>query len=176
MQFLYDFFPIIVFFVVYKIYGIYVATASAILVSFVQVTLYRIKHHKFEKMQLATLIIIMVLGGATLILHKPIFIKWKPSVVYWLFGLGFLGSHFIGEKPLIRYMMDKKISLADNVWKCLNLSWVLFFILMGWVNIFVVYHFNTDVWVNFKLFGVLGLTVLFVVAQAFYLARYFKEE
>lgn len=176
MQFLYDFFPIIIFFTVYKLAGIYAATGSAIVVSFAQVVLHWFKHKKFSKMQVITFFIVLLLGGATLILHKPIFIKWKPSIIYWLFAAVFFGSHFIGKKPLIRYMMDKKIALPDKVWSRLNFSWVIFFAVLGFANIYVVYHYTTNIWVNFKLFGILGVTILFVVIQAFYLARFVKED
>jgi intracellular septation protein len=176
MQFLYDFFPIIIFFIAYKIAGIYAATAIAILVSFIQVSLFWFRHRKFQKMQLITFIMILFLGGATLILHKPIYIKWKPSIVYWIFALVFLGSHLVGKKPLVRYMMDKKISLPENIWKQLNFIWALFFATMGFANIYVVYHYNTNIWVNFKLFGILGLTVIFVVIQAIYLSRHIKVD
>jgi len=176
MQFLYDFFPIIIFFTIYKIAGIYAATASAIIVSFIQVVLHWFKHHKFSQMQLITFFIILLFGGATLILHKPIFIKWKPSIIYWLFAIAFLGSHFIGKKPLIHHMMGKKIELPNKIWRRLNFIWVMFFALLGFVNIYVVYHFNTNTWVNFKLFGILGATIIFVLIQAFYLARFVKED
>lgn len=176
MQFLYDFFPIIIFFTVYKIAGIYTATGSAIIVSFAQVILHWFKHKKFSNMQVITFLIVLLLGGATLILHKSIFIKWKPSIIYWLFAAVFLGSHFIGKKPLIRYMMDKKIALPDKIWARLNVSWVIFFAVLGFANIYVVYHYTTNTWVNFKLFGILGVTIIFVVIQAFYLAKFVKED
>ena len=176
MQFLYDFFPIIIFFTVYKLAGIYAATGSAIIVSFAQVVLHWFKHKKFSNMQVITFLIVLFLGGATLILHKPIFIKLKPSIIYWLFAAVFLGSHLIGKKPLIRYMMDKKIALPDKIWSYLNFSWVIFFTTLGFANIYVVYHYTTSTWVNFKLFGILGITILFVVIQAFYLAKFVKED
>lgn len=176
MQFLYDFFPIIIFFIVFKFAGIYAATAIAIIVALVQVLVYRAQHQKFSNMQLVTCALILVLGGATLILHNPIFIKWKPTIIYWLFALVFWGSHIIGKKPLIRYMMDKKITLPDKIWKQLNLSWVIFFTILGCINLYVIYSFSTNTWVDFKLFGILGATIIFVVVQALYLAKYAKEE
>src|SRR3990167_5676407 len=127
-------------------------------------------------MQLVTLVLIIIFGGATLILHNPIFIKWKVSVVNWIFGLAFLSSQLISKKPLIRYMMETKVDLPTNVWKRLNMSWVIFFLTMGFANLFVVYHFSTEVWVYFKLFGILGLTFIFVILQAFYLARHVSED
>ena len=176
MQLFYDLLPIIIFFIAYKIWGIYVATAAAIAVSIIQVFAYRLYRKKFEKMQLVTLVLIIIFGGATLILHNPIFIKWKVSVVNWIFGLAFLSSQLISKKPLIRYMMETKVDLPTNVWKRLNMSWVIFFLTMGFANLFVVYHFSTEVWVYFKLFGILGLTFIFVILQAFYLARHVSED
>lgn len=175
MQLLYDFFPILIFFIVYKIWGIYAATASAIVISFLQMMIYWIRHHKFERLQVITFFLIAILGTTTIILHNPIFIKWKPTAINWAFALVFLSSHFIGEKPLIQYLMDKKVTLPNRVWSRLNLSWVIFFSIVGALNLYVIYHFSTNAWVNFKLFGVLGLTILFAIIQAIYLARHMTE-
>lgn len=175
MKLLFDFFPIIVFFVVFKIAGIYAATVAAIVVSLLQVIYFRWRHGKFDGMQLATLILIAVLGGATLILHDEMFIKWKVSVVNWLFAAVFLITEFIGKESLLKRMLKANINLPDPVWRRLNLSWVVFFIVVGAINVFVVYHFSTATWVNFKLFGVLGLTLIFAVIQAIYLSRHIKE-
>tara|TARA_R110000868_G_scaffold410505_1_gene698731 strand:- start:16549 stop:17082 length:534 start_codon:yes stop_codon:yes gene_type:complete len=176
MKFLYDFLPIIIFFVAYKLFGIYVATASAIVVSLLQVIYYRIRHGKFENMQLATLVLIAVLGGATLIFHDVMFIKWKVTVVNWLFAAVFFITQFVGKDPLVKHMLRKNIDLPDAVWKRLNFSWVIYFFVLGCVNLYVIYHFSTDTWVNFKLFGILGLTVVFVIFQAVYLSRHMKHD
>lgn len=176
MKFLFDFFPILLFFVAYKVYGIYVATAVAIAASFAQVGFFWAKHRRFENMHLVTLALIAVLGGATLWLQDEEFIKWKPTVVNWLFGLVFLGSRFIGSAPLVKRMMSSAISLPETVWQRLNTVWGAFFIALGFVNLYVMYNFDTDTWVNFKLFGLMGLTLAFVLAQAFYLTRYMKPE
>ena len=127
-------------------------------------------------MQVITLAIIIVFGGATLILHNPIFIKWKPTILNWAFGIIFLISHFFGKKPIIRYMMEAKVNLPTIVWSRLNLSWVVFFLTMGFINLFIIYNFSTEVWVYFKLFGMLGLTLAFVVIQAVYLARHVSPD
>jgi len=174
MKLLFDFFPIILFFIAYKFYGIYVATAVAIGASFLQVGFFWFKHRRFEKMHLVTLALIVVMGGATLLLHDELFIKWKPTVLNWLFGLTFLASQYFGKKPLVRRMLSEQISLPDPVWNRLNLSWVVFFVAMGFANLYVIYNFDTDTWVNFKLFGMLGLTLIFVVAQALYMTRHVK--
>lgn len=176
MKFLFDFFPILLFFVAYKVYGIYVATAVAIAASFIQVGLFWLKHRRFENMHLVTLVLIAVLGGATLYLQDEAFIKWKPTIVNWLFGVVFLGSRFIGQKTLAERMMGAAVSLPELVWRRLNLSWGIFFVVLGFVNLYVVYNFDTDIWVNFKLFGMMGLTLAFVIAQAFYLARHIEPE
>lgn len=104
------------------------------------------------------------------------FIKWKPTILNWLFGAAFLGSQFIGKKPLVQRMLETNFSLPDGIWGRLNLIWIVFFVIMGVVNLYVAYSFDTDTWVNFKLFGMMGLTIAFVIAQAFYLARYLPEQ
>ena len=176
MKFLFDLFPILLFFVAYKMYDIYVATAVAIGAAFVQTVLFWLKHRKFEKMHLITLAILVVFGGLTLILRDPVFIKWKPTVVNWLFGATFLGSQFIGERPLVERMMGHAITVPGPVWRRLNWAWILFFLAMGLINIYVAYNFSEETWVNFKLFGMMGLTLVFVFAQAFYLGRYMETD
>jgi len=176
MKFLFDFFPVVLFFVVFKFYGIYIATAVAIAASIVQVTAYWLKHRRCESMHIITLALIVVLGGATLMLHNELFIKWKPTGINWAFALVLLGSHFVGKRqPLIQRMMQKNITLPTIIWQRLNISWMLFFALMGATNLYVAYYFDTNTWVNFKLFGVLGLTLLFVVIQAIYLSRHIEQ-
>ncbi len=176
MKVLADLFPVLLFFAAYKFLGIYVATAVAILASFIQVAVFWFRHRRFESMQVITLAMIALLGGATLISHNQLFIKWKPTVINWIFGLLFLGSQFFGKQPFIQRIMQKQIQLPPLVWKNLNLSWVLFFFLTGLANLYVVYHFSTNAWVNFKLFGMMGFTLVFVFAQALYLARHMKHE
>lgn len=176
MKLLYDFFPILLFFVAYKAYDIYVATAVAIVAAFAQTGLYWLKHRRFENTHLITLGLLVVFGGLTLILHDPVFIKWKPTLVNWLFGIGFLGSQFIGEKPLVERMMGHAVTLPARVWSRLNWAWTWFFFAMGALNLYVAYNFSEETWVNFKLFGMLGITVIFVVAQSLYLSRHLEPE
>ncbi len=176
MKLLFDFFPILLFFIIFKIYGIYTATAIAMIASLSQVIFYRLKFQRYEKMHVISLIIIMVLGGATLFFHNPWFIKWKPTGIYWLSALVFLSSSFIGSKPLIQKMMEANVSLASKIWYRLNTAWSIFFIVMGALNLYVAYHYNTDAWVNFKLFGGVGFTLLFVLIQAFYLTKHMEEK
>jgi len=175
MQVLYDFFPIAIFFIVYKIFGIYAATFAAIIVTFLQMLIHWVRHKNFDVLQAITFSIIAILGGTTIALHQAIFIKWKPTVINWLFALVFLITQLFCKKPLLRYLMEKKIQLPDKAWKTLNLSWILFFVILGTINLYVVYHFSTNAWVNFKLFGYLGLTVVFAILQAIYLSRYIND-
>jgi len=174
MKFLFDLFPILLFFLAYKLYDIYVATAVAIGAAFLQTGLYWLKHRKFETMHLVTLGILVLFGGLTLALHDPLFIKWKPTVVNWLFAVVFLGSRFIGQRTLVERMMSHAISAPAAVWLKLNWAWTVFFIVIGLMNLFVAYNYSEETWVNFKLFGMLGLTLAFVFAQAIYLSRFME--
>lgn len=210
MKQLFDFFPILLFFILYKFYldlpdglilginawvplmeltpgnpddAIYLATLAAIVVTLLQVVAAAIIVKKVEKMPIITLALLLVFGGATLALKDPVFIQWKPTVINWLFALVFLGSHVIGDKPLIRRMMGHAIEIADNrVWVQLNLAWSGFFIVAGIANLLVApeidplgFEFSEDTWVDFKLFGLMGMTIAFVVAQALYLAKYLPD-
>lgn len=207
MKQLFDFFPILLFFILYKFYldlpdelilginawvplmeltpgessdAIYLATLAAILATLIQVAAAAVVVKKVEKMPLITLALLILFGGATLALKDPLFIQWKPTAINWLFGLVFLGSQFIGDKPLIQRMMGKAIEIREQrVWLQLNLAWVGFFVVAGIANMIVApeidplgLQFSEDTWVDFKLFGLMGMTLAFVVAQAFYLARY----
>lgn len=175
MKILFDFFPVVLFFTAYKMYDIYVATAVLMAASLLQTGLWWMKHRQFEKMHLITLALVCIFGGATLLLQNEMFIKWKPTVINWLFAAAFVGSHFIGEKVLIKRMMADHIHLPEPVWLKLNLAWSGFFLLMGVLNLIVVYQFDTDTWVNFKMFGMLGLTLVFVIAQSIAISRYIRE-
>ncbi len=175
MKFLFDFFPILLFFVAYKLYDIYVATAVAIVAAAVQTAVFWIRHRRFEKMHLVTFGLLLVFGGLTIALHDPVFIKWKPTVINWLFAAVFMGSHWIGEKPLVERMMSHAIQAPRPVWVRLSWMWIAFFVGVGILNLYVAFNFAEETWVNFKLFGILGITFAFVVAQAFYLGRYVEE-
>jgi len=211
MKFLSDFFPILLFFAAYKLHGIYAATGVAIGVTLLQVGWQWFRHHHVEKMSLITLGLIVVLGGATLLLHNPIFVMWKPTIVYWVFALAFFGSQFVGEKPLTERMMSHVVEAPQNVWKRLNIAWGSFFVLLGVANLMVANRYfiaqqeldqaaghpveiadcadhltgqllhmcqNAELmesqWVNFKLFGLMGLMLLFIIVQAVYLGRYMQ--
>ncbi|MBS0359462.1 MAG: septation protein A [Proteobacteria bacterium] len=174
MKLLFDFFPILLFFIAFKMYGIYMATGIAIAASIIQVVVFWLKNRRIENIHLITFAIIVVLGGATLLLHNEMFIKWKPTAINWGLALAFLVSHFIGKKNLVQKMMDKNIDLPETIWKRLNIVWITFFTILGFANLYVVYNYDTNTWVNFKLFGVLGVTVLFVIIQAIYLSRHIQ--
>jgi intracellular septation protein len=176
MKFLFDLFPVILFFIAFKVTDIYVATGVAIAASFLQVTWLKLRRKKVEPMLWASLAIIAVFGGATLLLQDETFIKWKPTVLYWLFGAVLAISALAFRRNLIRTMLSEQMQLPEAVWGRLNLSWVGFFVFMGAANLYVAYNYSTDLWVNFKLFGGMGLMLLFVVLQAFFLARYVEEE
>ena len=172
MRILFDFFPILLFFIAYKLSGIYVATVTAMVASIIQASFHWLRFRSIEKVHIITLVLVIVLGGATLLLHDETFIKWKPTAIYWVLAITFISSHYIGEKLLIQRMMDNKINLPPLLWRRLNISWSIFFSLLGSANLFVVYYFSTDIWVNFKLFGILGLTLIFTVLQGLYMSRH----
>lgn len=175
MKLLFDFFPILIFFIAFKFAGIYLATAAAIIVNFLQVGIHWLRYRTVPGLQLVSLGLIVVLGGSTLLLHSELFIKWKPTVLNWVLALLFLGSQLLSEKPFLQHLMENSINLPRPIWLQLNASWVIFFMLAGAANLFVAYCFDTNTWVNFKLFGMLGLTIVFAVLQAFYLARHVIE-
>ena len=205
MKLLFDFFPIILFFVSYYqaaflientfigslinpekpefIAATIVATGIAIIASFIQVGYHWLKKRSIEKMHVFSLVLITILGGLTIMFGNPDFIKWKPTVLNWLFAAVFFGSFFIGEKNLIERAMGNQLELPDHVWTRLNIAWVIFFLISGAANLYVAFYYGLDLdeetrmgtWVSFKLFGLMGLTLLFVVLQAIYLARYMQD-
>lgn len=215
MKFLADFLPVILFFVAYKLHGIYAATVVAIAAAALQLGWTRWRHGRIEKMHLATLALLLLFGGLTLALRDPIFVMWKPTIINWLFAMAFLASVWIGEKPLTERMMGVAVQAPRPVWRRLNWAWVGFFVVSGLVNLYVIYfgsgffaaqqsliaasgerqvdlaqclssfsgelltlceaaHASEEIWVNFKLFGMMGLTLAFVLAQGFYLARHMQ--
>ncbi|MBA4502510.1 septation protein A [Marinobacterium marinum] len=177
MKILLDFLPVIIFFAVYKFSGdIILATAVLIPATLLQMAYTWFKTHRIEKMQLVTLGLVVVLGGATILLDNKAFIQWKPTVVNWLFALAFFGSHFIGQKTIVQRMMESSIELPKRIWRQLNMGWTVFFVLMGILNLAVVYTFSEEAWVNFKLFGMLGCTLVFIIAQGVYISRHMPDQ
>ena len=150
--------------------------AVAIVASVIQVAGFWLRHRRVETMHLVTLAIIVIFGGATLILQDEMFIKWKPTILNWLFALAFFASHFIGDKTIVQRMMSSAITLPPAIWTRLNIGWTIFFTVVGFINLYVVYNFDTETWVDFKVFGILGLTLVFVFLQFFFIARYVKPD
>lgn len=176
MKFLFDIFPILLFFIVFKFFGIFVATAAAIAASVLQVAYMYARNKKVEPMLLINFAVIAFFGGLTLLLHNELFIKWKPTVLYGLFAaILFISDRFYNQN-LLKVLMRSGIRLEEKLWSVMNYSWVIFFALLSILNIIVAYSFPTETWVNFKLFGLVGLTVLFVVGQSIYLARHIRAE
>jgi len=175
MKLLIDFFPIILFFVAFKFWGIYVATGVAIAATVLQIAYLRHKHGKVEPMQWMSLGVIVVFGGATLLSHNDTFIKWKPTVLYWLMGSALLIGQFVFRRNFIKSLMGAQVALPEPAWNMLNWAWTGFFAGMGLLNLWVAFNFDLDTWVNFKLFGGLGLMLAFVLAQAAFLSRYVKD-
>ena len=204
MKFLFDLFPVILFFGVFKwgegnaqaaqavgqqylsglVSGgevtlaqapILLATAIAIVATVVQIGWLLLRGKKVDTTLWLSLAIIVVFGGATIYFHNETFIKWKPTVLYWCFATALLFSQIVLKKNLIRTMMEKQMSLPDGIWRRVNLSWVAFFLTMGLLNLYVAFNFSTDNWVNFKLFGSMGLMLVFIVVQSLMLSKYIKE-
>jgi len=175
LKLLFDLFPVILFFVAFKFQGIYVATGVAIAATVAQVGWVLLKGRKVSNMQWMSLVIIVLFGGATLFLRDETFIKWKPTVLYWIAGLAFIGG-LAFRTNLVKAVMSEGITLPEAAWTKLCVAWGLFFLFKGTLNLWVAYNFETDTWVNFKLFGGMGLMLAFVVAQAFWIAKYLPEE
>jgi intracellular septation protein len=176
MKLLIDFFPIILFFAAFKLWGIYVATAVAIVATIGQILWLRHSHGKVEPMQWVSLGVIVLFGGATIALQNETFIKWKPTVLYWLMGGTLAAGQLFFRKNLLKTLMGSQLDLPEPAWRVTNWSWIAFFAVMGVLNLWVAYNFDTDTWVNFKLFGGMGLMVVFVIGQALYLGRYMKAD
>jgi intracellular septation protein len=176
MKFLFDLFPVLCFFAVYWLSDIYTATGAAIAATFGQVAWLKLRGRKIEPMLWVSLVLIVVFGGLTLFLQDKRFIMWKPTVLYWCFAGALAASATLFNKNLIRAMLSKELRVPDAVWANLNWSWVGFFVVMGFLNLYVAYNYEESTWVQFKLIGGTGLMILFVLAQALFLARHVQEE
>ena len=180
MKLLFDVFPLVLFFGAYKYYDIYIATAVAIASCVVQVAVFWSRNKRFETMHLVTLGVIVVFGGLTLVLRDDSFIKWKPTIVNWIFAVIIVGSQFVGRRTALEILLGSKLKLPEAIWRRVNLSWGLFFLIVGFLNVYVAFYFRpelseqvrTDFWVNFKVFGLMGLTLVFAVVQMLFIARY----
>ena len=175
MKFLFDLLPVILFFVGFKLYGIFAATAIAIVTTLAMIVYAKIRHGKIEKMLLVNGAIISVLGGVTLLLHDKTYIMWKPTVLYWLLAAVLLTSQLFFNKNFIQQMMGKMMAAPANIWRRLNLVWVIFLVGLGFLNLYVAFNYSEDAWVNFKLFGVTGMMFVFVILQTLVLRKYLIE-
>ena len=175
MKILFDIFPVILFFAVFKLFGVFAATATAIAATIAQVAWVKWRHGKVDTTLWVSLGIIVIFGGATLLLHDETFIKFKPTALYWFFAAAILFSRFILNKNLIRTMLAEKIDLPDQVWQYLNFAWSGFFAVLGLINLYVAFNFSMDTWVNFKLFGTTGMMLVFILLQAAFLSKHIKE-
>ena len=175
MQLLADFFPLILFFIAFKWQGIFFATSIAIAASIVQIAYLRWKRGRVAAVNWLSLAIIVVFGGATLILQDEMYIKWKPTVLYALFGAILAGGRLLFNRNLLSHLMAG-ISLPAAIWSRLTWSWVAFFAFMGVANWYVAFHYPTETWVNFKVWGGIGLFLVFALAQGMLLARHVQEE
>jgi len=174
-QFL-DFLPLIVFFAFYKLYDIYVASGALIVATALALVFTWVKYRKVEKMTLITFLMVLVFGTLTLVFHNDLFIKWKFTVFYALFALALLISQWVLKKPLVQRMLGKELTLPDKVWSNLNLAWAVFFLACGLANIYVAFWVLQSVWVNFKVFGLTVLTLVFTLLSGIYIYRHMPEE
>lgn len=179
MQLFYEILPVFLFFLAFKFYGIYAATIVGIGATLIQSVLTRIFTSRWDRKQLITLGVFSFFGGLTLYFHDPIFVKWKPTIIFWIFAIILIGSQLFTKRPLIQRMMvnamEGKYVIPVKVWSRLNIMWALFFIVLGSINLFVAYAYSNDAWVNFKFYGISIALLLFSVVQAIYLARYMSE-
>ncbi len=174
-QFL-DFLPLIVFFAFYKLYDIYVASGALIVATALALVFTWVKYRKVEKMTLITFLMVLVFGTLTLVFHNDLFIKWKVTVIYALFALALLISQWVLKKPLVQRMLGKELTLPDKVWSNLNLAWAIFFLACGLANIYIAFWLPQSVWVNFKVFGLTVLTLVFTLLSGIYIYRHMPEE
>ena len=175
MKQLIEFIPLIIFFVLYKMYDIYVATGALIVATAIQIVLTFIVYRKFEKMQLITFVMVAVFGGMTLFLQDESFIKWKVTIVYLVFAIGLFVTQLMG-KPLIKGMLAKEISLPDSVWSKINYAWIGFFSFCAALNVYVAFAMSLDIWVNFKVFGLLAATFGFMILTGIYIYKQMPKD
>ncbi len=182
MKLLFDLFPLLIFFGAFKFYDIFVATAAAIIATFIQVGVFWTKHRRFETVHIITLIIITLFGGLTILLKDDIFIKWKPTIVNWLFSGVIVSMLLFARKSALEFVMGKQINLPASIWRKLNWAWAIFFLGLGALNLYVAFYYNADAdpevrtaaWVNFKVFWLFGLTLAFAIAQMFFISKHIQ--
>jgi intracellular septation protein len=175
MKLLFDLFPIVLFFLAYKLGDIYWATGIAMVATVGQIAWLRLRSRRIETTHWLSLILIIVFGGMTLLFRDETFIKWKPTVLYLAFALALLLTPILTGRQPMKALMGSQLQLPEPVWRRLTVLWMVFFIVMAVLNLVVAYAFSLDVWVNFKLFGSLGLTLVFVIGQGIWLSRHMKD-
>jgi len=179
MKFLFEFLPILAFFIAFKTFDIYVATGVAIAITLLQMFWLKFKKQPITKMQIFNFLIILIFGGLTIFLHDKTFIMIKPTILYWSFALALAISFYFFKKNLIQIVLGKEIKFKDNadptIWSKVNLSWVIYFALLGLLNLYVAYNFTEETWVNFKL-STIGLLVVFIVLQGLWLSKYIQTD
>lgn len=176
MKQLLDFLPLVVFFVFYKMYDIFVASGALIAATLLALAISWVMYRKVEKMALITAVMVVIFGSLTLAFHSDQFIKWKVTVIYVLFAGALLISQLVLKKPLIQRMLGKELTLPDSVWSRLNLAWAAFFLVCGLANIYVAFWLPQDFWVNFKVFGLTALTLIFTLISGVYIYRHMPVE
>jgi intracellular septation protein len=175
MKFLFDLFPVVLFFIFYKIYDIYIATAALMAATYIQIILLYLFKKKIEKMIIFTAIVLTVFGGMTLFFQSNVFIMWKPSIIYWVFGLVILVANKFYNKNLIQMSLGSQVELKKHHWQNLSWSTALFFIFLGFLNIYIAQNFSEDTWVSFKLFGTTALLFLYIISVVIYIAKVNKS-
>lgn len=204
MKFLFDLFPVILFFITLKIaektanaslilgkilttlgiaatvkpslVPIMLATVAVIIASIIQIAWAKIKYKKVDKTLWMSAILVTVLGSMTLYFQNDAFIKWKPTLLYWIFTIAILGSHWFWQKNIIKTMMGKEVKLPEPIWIKLNYAWAIFFALLGCLNLYVAFNFSIDTWASFKLFGTMGLMFVFIITQSLMINQYLIED
>ena len=173
----FDFFPIILFFIFFKIYDIYYATGVLMIAFVIQITYELIRYKKVDPMHIMTLVLVLVFGGLTIYFHNDRFIQWKVTVINWLFGAIVLISQYIFKKNLLQSILAKNIKMkTDKPWLTLNNVWIIYFILLGALNLYIAYAYPLSTWVNFKTFGLIGITLVFVICQSVYLHKHIDDQ
>lgn len=165
------FLPMIAFFISYKVYNIYIATSVIIIITAAQLIYEILLHKKIPIIHTITFTLVLILGLATILFQEEAFIKWKVTIMNWLISSIFIFSRYFVEKPVIQYLIGDNFEMPSKLWKQLNNIWGFFFFLLGSINLFVLYFFSTDSWVYFKLFGILGLTLMFMIGQSIFLSK-----
>ncbi len=176
MKQLLDFLPLVVFFIFYKLYDIFVASGALIVATALALVVSWLLYRKLEKMTLITFVLVTVFGTLTLVFHNDEFIKWKVTVIYTLFACALLFSQLWMKQPLIQTMLGKELTLPAFAWRRLNIAWALFFFACGLANIYVAFWLSQEFWVNFKVFGLTGLTLLFTLISGLYIYRLMPQE